>query len=199
MARPRRSHDTRATLIQEGIAQLSTNGYHGTGIKQILDAVKVPKGSFYNYFDSKEAFVAEIVKEYSQAVMADLEEAIASCPASPTEKITAIFSKTLDKLEGSDCEQGCLVGSLAAEIGHNSDLCRQAMHQAAGRWEERIAELVAQGQELGEIRTDIPSSELTRMLWSCWEGALIRMKMEGNATPARQVIALMPRTILTQG
>ena len=53
MARPRRSEQTREVLIEEGIRQLAAHGYHGTGIKQILDAVCVPKGSFYNYFDSK--------------------------------------------------------------------------------------------------------------------------------------------------
>ncbi|OUS39938.1 TetR family transcriptional regulator, partial [Oleispira antarctica] len=55
MNRPRRSEQTREALIEAGIEQLSRHGYHGTGIKQILDEVSVPKGSFYNFFASKEA------------------------------------------------------------------------------------------------------------------------------------------------
>ena len=59
MNRPRRSVQTREALIEAGIEHLSVHGYHGTGIKQILDEVNVPKGSFYNFFASKEAFVAD--------------------------------------------------------------------------------------------------------------------------------------------
>ena len=39
-------------------------GYHGTGLKEILDAVQIPKGSFYNYFGSKENFAAEVIQHY---------------------------------------------------------------------------------------------------------------------------------------
>ena len=39
-------------LLDEGVALLMRQGYHGTGLKEILDAVNIPKGSFYNYFVS---------------------------------------------------------------------------------------------------------------------------------------------------
>ena len=76
MSRPRRSEHTREALIDAGIEQLSVHGYHGTGIKQILDDVKVPKGSFYNFFASKEAFVAEVIGHYSQKLLAQLNDFI---------------------------------------------------------------------------------------------------------------------------
>ena len=56
MARPRRSENTRQELLELGVRLLSENGYNGTGLKQILDEAGVPKGSFYNYFPSKEAY-----------------------------------------------------------------------------------------------------------------------------------------------
>ena len=74
MSRPRRSEHIREALIQAGIEQLSIHGYHGTGIKQILDEVNVPKGSFYNFFASKEAFVAEVIARYSQDLVQQLQE-----------------------------------------------------------------------------------------------------------------------------
>jgi hypothetical protein len=53
MGRPRLSHETKTRLLDEGVASLIGQGYHGTGIKEVLDHVKVPKGSFYNYFERK--------------------------------------------------------------------------------------------------------------------------------------------------
>ena len=74
MSRPRRSEHIREALIQAGIEQLSLHGYHGTGIKQILDEVNVPKGSFYNFFASKEAFVAELICHYSHELLSQIEQ-----------------------------------------------------------------------------------------------------------------------------
>ena len=155
MARPRRSEHTRAALIEEGIAQLSAQGYHGTGIKQILDAVQVPKGSFYNFFESKEAYVAEIVNHYGSMILEDLDRHIASCGLGPMETLRSIFDRSIARYEAQHCERGCLVGTLAAEIGTGSSLCQLAMQQAAGRWEARIAGLVTRAQEAGQIRTDM--------------------------------------------
>ena len=37
-----------------------TNGYEDTGVQDILDALKLSKGGFYHYFNSKESVMREI-------------------------------------------------------------------------------------------------------------------------------------------
>ena len=61
MPRPRRNNNLRDQLLVEGYNAFLHNGYHGTGLKEVLDRLRIPKGSFYNYFESKEAiaFAAE--------------------------------------------------------------------------------------------------------------------------------------------
>jgi len=54
----------RENLLNQGVTLLMEQGYHGTGLKEILDAVQIPKGSFYNYFGSKENFGAEVIQHY---------------------------------------------------------------------------------------------------------------------------------------
>ncbi len=68
MARPRLSEGTRQRLLQHGMSAFLQQGYHGTGIKQVLDEVGVPKGSFYNYFASKEAFGAAAIEYYADCL-----------------------------------------------------------------------------------------------------------------------------------
>ena len=53
---------TRTKLLQTGLRLLAENGFNGTGIKEIVDEVGVPKGSFYYYFKSKEDFTVEIIQ-----------------------------------------------------------------------------------------------------------------------------------------
>ena len=66
MARPRQNEHKREELLQKGMDLLSDHGYHGTGLKKILDTVAVPKGSFYNYFESKEALFVDIMDDMCQ-------------------------------------------------------------------------------------------------------------------------------------
>jgi len=56
---------TREHLIEVGLERIRRIGYAATGVKEILDLAGVPKGSFYHYFPSKEAFVQEVLQRYS--------------------------------------------------------------------------------------------------------------------------------------
>ena len=60
MTRP----NTREQIVQAGLKCLLERGYNGVGVQDITTAAGVPKGSFYNHFDSKEALGAEIVERY---------------------------------------------------------------------------------------------------------------------------------------
>jgi TetR/AcrR family transcriptional repressor of nem operon len=196
MTRPRRSEQTRDALIAEGIEQLSEHGYHGTGIKQILDKVKVPKGSFYNYFASKEAFVAEIIAEYSQQGLSQLDSYMLSSTEAPLAKIRAIYSFILHHFAAMGAQRGCLLGGLAAEIGSSSEVCQTAMLSAYQQWRSRLVQLFQAAQAAGEVRNDLSADDMASLFWAAWEGSLLRMKMEGRTDPAEQMLNLLLDKVL---
>jgi TetR/AcrR family transcriptional regulator, transcriptional repressor for nem operon len=196
MASSKKSEQTRADLIQVGIEQLSVIGYHGTGVKQVLDVLKVPKGSFYNYFESKEGFVAEVISEFGRELMQDLDEFMDNSHLGAVDQLRAMLDDSIERYESLGCRRGCLIGSLAAELGSQSKLCQQALRQVAVQWEQRIADILAIGQKQGEIRTDLRPSQLASIFWSCWEGALLRMKLEGQSEPLRQMAPLILDSVL---
>ncbi len=180
MARPRRSEKSRQSILQEGVKLLSEQGYNGTGLKQILDAVQVPKGSFYNYFESKENFAAEIIRHYMNDMLADMDDFIASNNRDPKETIRTTYRYAMEIMEEDSCRKGCLLGNLAAEIGASSELCNEALQESWLNWKSRFLPLIEQGQQQQQFRTDISASELTDLFWNQWEGGLLRMKLEGN-------------------
>lgn len=196
MATRTSSEQTRSALIQEGIDQFSVVGYHGTGIKQILDVMQVPKGSFYNYFPSKEAFGAEVVKAFGQQMLEDLDESINKNQLSVIDTLQAILDDSVRHCETLGCRQGCLVGSLAAELGNQNILVQQAMQEVVDQWELRIADLLDRGQQVGEVRNDVPAEQLAKIFWSCWQGALMRMKLEGGTDSAREIAYVLVNSVL---
>ena len=191
MPRPNRSEQTRQALIETGIEQLSLHGYHGTGIKQILDVVGVPKGSFYHYFASKEAFVAEIIKVYSDTLLDRLDGYLAHSDEAPLDQIKNLYSQALEEFSGQDCQQGCLIGSIAAEIGNQSVMCQAAMLDAVRKSKSRVSSLIAQAQQAGQVRDDLTAEQLTTVFWAAWEGSLLGMKMEGCTESAKDTLFLM--------
>ena len=180
MARPRKSNNSRQSILEQGVILLSEQGYNGTGLKQILDAVQVPKGSFYNYFDSKEHFAAEIIRHYMNNLMAGLDDFITASNSDPRETLRTAYRYAVDQMKEDDCRKGCLLGNLAAEIGASSSLCQKALQESWQNWKLSVLPLIQSGQEQGLFRTDVSADDLTDLFWNLWEGGLLRMKLEGS-------------------
>jgi len=196
MALSDKTAPTKEALLQEGMQQLAENGYHGTGIKKILDAVSVTKGSFYNYFDSKEAYVAEIIGEYNSQSMALFDQLTAESKAPAIEKLEMLYTHMLKKYADAHYQNGCLVGSLAAEIGHSLELCQKAMQLSVNNWQNRLVSLITQAQQEGSIRKDLKPEALAEVLWSAWEGVLLRMQIDGDDKTAKRVLGVMFNQLL---
>jgi TetR/AcrR family transcriptional repressor of nem operon len=198
MSRPRRSEHVREALIQAGIEQISTHGYHGTGIKQILDEVNVPKGSFYNFFASKEAFVSEVIAQYSQDLLQQLDDFIKGPgqSLSAKEQLQSIYEFSLNKVAKSDFKQGCLIGAMSSEIASESTECREQLKTATRKWVAFFIERISQGQAAGEFRQDVSAKELASVYWATWEGSLIKMKMSNRLEPAKDAMHLMLNVLM---
>ena len=198
MSRPRRSEHTREALIEAGIEQLSVHGYHGTGIKQILDEVNVPKGSFYNFFASKEAFVAEIIGHYGNGLLLQLNAFIdgEGKDLKAVEQLRSIYRYSLKQYANDGFKKSCLVGSIATEISSESEACRAELKLAMGQWHRFFSNVFEQAQKQGDIRTDMSPTELATVYWATWEGALITMKMSADTQPVQRIMELMIETLL---
>lgn len=198
MARPRRSEKTKENLIQKGIELISEQGYHGTGLKQILDEVNVPKGSFYNYFDSKETFAAEIISSYFGELVEQFEAFAEENSDDPRMVIKTIYNVMIDQYFANGCEKGCLIGNMAAEMGSSNQACQKALSQTISTWRHRFIPLFERGQELGQFRSDIAAKDLADIYWGAWEGAILRMKVEGDIEVLRRSVSLILETLFRE-
>ena len=198
MNRLRRSEQTREALIEAGIAQLSEHGYHGTGIKQILDEVSVPKGSFYNFFASKEAFVAEVIGHYSRNLLSQLNEFMEGEGKSltPVEQLRSIYRYSLKQYASDEFKKSCLVGSIATEISAESEMCRLELERAMKKWLTFFSAIFAEAQVQKLVRDDINPTDMASVYWAAWEGALIKMKMSADTKPVKKIMELMIETLL---
>ena len=179
-------------LLDAGLHLFLRQGYNGTGVQQIADRAGVPKGSFYNHFESKETFAAAIVDRFAQYNRRQWQRVLRSAPPEPMAAIRHIFAYMFVHHEQvAASPTGCLVGNLAAEIAVSSDICRQSLLGALSGWCERMSGLIAKAQESGDIRDDIEAADLASLAWNVWEGALLRVKIERTLQPLRDSTQLI--------
>lgn len=82
----------------------------------------MPKGSFYNHFDSKEALGAEVVGEYWERGACSTLRILSDQTLAPVERLGRYFAKMAANLADRDYRCGCLIGNLSAETADQSHL-----------------------------------------------------------------------------
>ncbi len=162
-------------------------GFHGTGLKDVLDRVQVPKGSFYNYFESKEAFAAAAIQHYAECFATRMHSALQAAP-DPYTGLRRFFQSLMVDFEAAGFTGGCLIANLGAEL-EGSDICRETLAEGFRTWRDDVAVALKQSQQLGLVRTDVDAGDLADLLTEAWEGAVIRMKIERSLDPLHRVLA----------
>jgi len=173
-------------LLDQGVSLLMEHGYHGTGLNDVLHSVGIPKGSFYNYFDSKEAFGAEVIQHYIEPFIQQLDRHLRRKELSGAGALGAYFRELIEEAERRNFKGGCLLGNLIGEVGDTSETCRISLQNAVHRYRDKIKEGIARGQREGSFRTDKSAEELADMLVNAWQGALLRMKIERSTKPLEE-------------
>jgi TetR/AcrR family transcriptional repressor of nem operon len=180
---PKPNMQMRERIIEAGLKEIHANGFAATGIQKIVDDIKVPKGSFYNYFDSKEAFGAEVSDRYSEQALARLVGFLADSDKPPLRRLKAYFDDRAASFALRGHTQGCVLGNFSAETVDHSELIRQHVAAHFSRWSEVIAACLAEAQRDGTLTSELPAGTLADFILNSWEGALLRMRAERSGAP----------------
>jgi TetR/AcrR family transcriptional repressor of nem operon len=188
--------EVRHRLLAAGLDLVHARGFAASGVKDITDAASVPKGSFYAYFPSKEAFAGAILEHY----WADIETRllpILDADGSAPERIKQFFHALADEHEAGNFLLGCLVGNLSLELGGSSEPVRAGLVRILDRWGAAVTACVRSGQSgTGDVRVDLDASDLAALLIEAWEGAALRGKVTRSRTPYERFEAVTVPALL---
>jgi TetR/AcrR family transcriptional regulator, transcriptional repressor for nem operon len=173
------NNETRQKLIEVGAALILKKSYHGVGLKEILDATNVPKGSFYNYFASKEDFGITIIKYYGNIYYNDFKKFLMDKSVSPRIRLAKLFLYKKDTFFSQGCSEGCLIANLTTELSAISPRLRNALKEAFDGLVIMIADCIREGQQQGEFENEDPI-ELAEFIINSWEGAVLRMQTRND-------------------
>jgi TetR/AcrR family transcriptional regulator, transcriptional repressor for nem operon len=168
--------NVRQKIVDAGLDVMIEKGFNGCGVQDITDAAGVPKGSFYNHFESKEALGAAVVERYGRDNSRRSALADTSLPA--LQRLRAHFERLNEGFAGACFGRGCLLGNFSAELADQSQLIRQRLGELYLAWSADVASVIADAQADGSIATRAPAADLAAFLIDAYEGALLRARVE---------------------
>ena len=175
--------DTRKTILEAAADLVHRQGFNHTGLKEILDASGVPKGSFYFFFKSKEEFGLALVDYYAEKMAVVARSCFEDTSASPIARLRSFFHRVHSQFEADGCEKGCPIGNLCQEMSDLSPVFRQKLASILERMATGMAELLRQAQEIGEVPANLDPEDTARFITSSWEGAILTMKVVKTVEP----------------
>ncbi|MBU9168837.1 TetR/AcrR family transcriptional regulator [Burkholderia gladioli] len=171
--------EVRLRLISTGRRVVHELGFNGCAVQDIAEAASVPKGSFYNYFDSKEAFAGEILEAYWEAIVARHSAVLREGRARPVARIRKFFRLLSDDHREAGFALGCLIGNLSLELSATNEQARLTAQRLLDHWQALLADCLREGQAAGEVAPG-DADQLAAILIEAYEGAVMRSKIERN-------------------
>jgi len=190
--------EVREHLIDVGLKTVWAEGLNATGVKDLVEAAGVPKGSFYYYFPSKEAFTEAVVERYARDGAAQREELLADTSVPPLLRIRRAFEAYLPVYKAVGYTGGCLLGNLSLEAADHSEVVRARLRSAFAVWQASLRRVLAEAEERGELPDGLTADAAAAFLINAWEGALVRMKAERSGAPLRLFIDMAFKRVLAR-
>jgi TetR/AcrR family transcriptional repressor of nem operon len=177
-----RGDATREKLLHSAVQLFHEFGYNGTSVQDIVSEAGVPKGSFYNYFKSKEDIAVSATAFLYSLFLSQLDLDNAS---SPVKRLRKFFRLILCEMKRYEYSRSCLVGNFAAEITNATPALSNRVGQHLDEATRRIAIVIAQAQQAGEMDATVPTLDLSRFLLDALYGAIYRSKTDQTEQPMK--------------
>lgn len=162
-----------------------------------MKKVKVPKGSFYHYFASKEAFGQAVIENYASYFANKLDACLLDETYSPLTRISNFFESAKVGMVRHQFKRGCLVGNLGQEVGLLPESFRRQLIDIFNSWQQRLAKCLKAAQSQKEISDTANCELLAEIFWIGWEGAVSRAKLVQDTKPLENYfthfIAALPK------
>ncbi|OZI77115.1 TetR/AcrR family transcriptional regulator [Bordetella genomosp. 12] len=190
-----RNSDARAKILANGQRIMAGKGFAAVGINEILVAAGVPKGSFYHYFGSKDAYGEALLENYFEEYLAGLEQTLTAPGLTMAERLMNYWQEWQEVQSFSGCQGKCLTVKLGAEVADLSEAMRLALKRGSSSVIARLAQAIEAGAQEGSLVVDGTADEIAQTLYQLWVGASVMAKIVRSPQPFESALAATRLTL----
>jgi TetR/AcrR family transcriptional repressor of nem operon len=183
MTQALQEHDSRSTILATGQKIMGQKGFSAVGLTEILKGAGVPKGSFYHYFASKDAFGEAMLSAYFDGYHADMDALFAKPGLTGAERLMLYFAAWRENQSAYDCQGRCLAVKLGAEVADLSEPMRLALKAGTNGIISRMAQAIEAGVADGSLSIEERTADLAASLYYLWLGASVMVKIVRTHEP----------------
>jgi len=183
------STDVRDRILATGQRIMGGKGFSAVGLNEVLTAAGVPKGSFYHYFGSKEAFGEALLEDYFEEYLADMDRMLRQAKGPVATRIETYFKAWHDNQSFENCLGKCLAVKLGAEVADLSESMRASLNRGTAGIVDHLARAIEAGVAEGSLSVDEPPRDVAQSLYQLWLGASIMVKIVRSTEPFHKAMA----------
>jgi TetR/AcrR family transcriptional repressor of lmrAB and yxaGH operons len=179
----RSSAHTRDRLIATTQELMQRQGYHATGLNQIVDESQAPKGSLYHYFPGgKEELAVTALRQSATELEALLRSAVNNSPDTRS-AFHCMGAYVIEKLKTTSFAQACPISTVALETAHQSDALQAVCSEAFAAMQGVMAEGFRR-----DGYSDTQATELAMLLICSYLGSLVLSRTHQTTAPIESVV-----------
>lgn len=167
--------DVKQRILDTGRGIILGKGFSAVGLNEILSTAQVPKGSFYHYFKSKEAFGEALVDNYVADYLTQVDSLLRDDGAPAAERLMRYWKSWMSTGETAECN--CLVVKLSGEVSDMSEAMRAALLRGTNLIIERLGQCIAEGMADGSLTGNLDTRHTALTLYELWLGAALLSKV----------------------
>lgn len=169
--------DVRLHILETAKPIILGKGFSAVGLNEILKAANVPKGSFYHYFKSKEAFGEALLEHYFANYCEQLDSIFDTQGSTAAARMLAYWATWLETQSCDDRDGQCLTVKLAAEVSDLSESMRSSLLRGTQQLLARIAICLREGEQDGSLPHFADCEQTALQLYQIWLGATLLTKI----------------------
>jgi AcrR family transcriptional regulator len=181
--------DTRGRLVEAARDLFLRQGYHRTGIKQILAQAGANSGSLYHYFPTKEDLLLAVLEFYVDMLQPLVIQPVFDRVSDPIERIFGILDSYRRMLQYTHCAQGCPIGNLALELSDTHDNVRSLVSLNFTNWKNAIEQCLVEGAD--RLPDDCDRAQLASFVLTVMEGGVMQARAYKSLEPFESAVALL--------
>jgi TetR/AcrR family transcriptional repressor of nem operon len=181
---------TRQAILDTAQVIVGRKGFSAVGLNEILQAAEVPKGSFYHYFNSKDAFGVVLLDSYFDHYVKGMQQLFDQPELSGFAKLMRYWHSWVDNQTGCTDTGKCLAVKLGAEVSDLSEPMRLALQCGTARTIALLAEALQHGVEDGSLQAQLHPESLARRLYALWLGTSVMSKITRTSAPFDEALLL---------
>jgi TetR/AcrR family transcriptional regulator, transcriptional repressor for nem operon len=172
---------TRQRLIDSALYLFWERGFAGTSMSDLLSRADVNSGSFYHFFESKEALLKAVLELYLEALGPQIVAPAHALTSDPIERIFAILAGYRERILKTNCQYGCPLGRLALEIDVENRPAHALIAENFRGWIGAVRDCLEEAKDRFVENSQLDS--LATYVLAVMEGAVMLSRSYGSVEP----------------